>query len=122
MGINWFFKTPEREKQFLYQDVPYSYALPLIVVHQNNSDIHALNDLPEKKLTPMAPSGGLYSILSQYNNSHSPKIDIDTIQEPSNGDNLKMVSNARRDAMILNGTLIMQFKNRLMLTSKLVAS
>lgn len=122
MGINWFFKTPEREKQFLYQDVPYSYALPLIVVHQNNSDIHALNDLPEKKLTPMAPSGGLYSILSQYNNSHSQKIDIDTIQEPSNGDNLKMVSNARRDAMILNGTLIMQFKNRLMLTSKLVAS
>ncbi|MBA1353571.1 amino acid ABC transporter substrate-binding protein [Staphylococcus cohnii] len=102
MGINWFFKTPEREKQFLYQDVPYSYALPLIVVHQNNSDIHTLNDLPEKKLTPMAPSGGLYSILSQYNNTHSPKIDIDTIQEPSNGDNLKMVSNARRDAMILN--------------------
>lgn len=102
MGINWFFKTPEREKQFLYQDVPYSYALPLIVVHKNNSDIHSLNDLPDKKLTPMAPSGGLYSILSQYNNSHSPKIDIDTIQEPSNGDNLKMVSNNRRDAMILN--------------------
>lgn len=102
MGINWFFKTPEREKQFLYQDVPYSYALPLIVVHRNNSDIHSLNDLPDKKLTPMAPSGGLYSILSQYNNSHSQKIDIDTIQEPSNGDNLKMVSNNRRDAMILN--------------------
>ena len=48
MGINWFFKTPEREKQFLYQDVPYSYALPLIVVHQNNSEIHSLNDLTEK--------------------------------------------------------------------------
>ena len=48
MGINWFFKTPEREKQFLYQDVPYSYALPLIVVHKNNSDIHSLNDLPDK--------------------------------------------------------------------------
>lgn len=102
MGINWFFKTPEREQQFLYQDVPYSYALPLIVVNKNNADIHSLNDLPGKKLTPMAPSGGLYSILSQYNKSHTSKINIDTIQEPSNGDNLKMVSDARRDAIFLN--------------------
>src|SRR5699024_3703536 len=80
MGINWFFKTPEREKQFLYQDVPYSYTLPLIVVHQNNSDIYSFNNLPVIKLTTMAPIGVLYSILSQYNNSHTQKIDIDTIQ------------------------------------------
>lgn len=84
MGINWFFKTPEREKQFLYQDVPYSYALPLLVVNNGNNDIHSLQDLPGKKITPMAPSGGLYSILTQFNKDHSPKIDINTIQEPSN--------------------------------------
>ncbi|OIX92421.1 amino acid ABC transporter substrate-binding protein [Staphylococcus equorum] len=102
MGINWFFKTPEREKQFLYQDVPYSYALPLLVVNNGNNDIHSLQDLPGKKITPMAPSGGLYSILTQFNKDHSPKIDINTLQEPSNGDNLKMVSQGRRDAMFLN--------------------
>ncbi len=102
MGINWFFKTPEREKQFLYQDVPYSYALPLLVVNNGNNGIHSLQDLPGKKITPMAPSGGLYSILTQFNKDHSPKIDINTIQEPSNGDNLKMVSQGRRDAMFLN--------------------
>ncbi|WP_202809201.1 amino acid ABC transporter substrate-binding protein [Staphylococcus equorum] len=102
MGINWFFKTPEREKQFLYQDVPYSYALPLLVVNNGNNDIHSLQDLPGKKITPMAPSGGLYSILTQFNKDHSPKIDINTIQEPSNEDNLKMVSQGRRDAMFLN--------------------
>lgn len=102
MGINWFFKTPEREKQFLYQDVPYSYALPLLVVNNGNNDIHSLQDLSGKKITPMAPSGGLYSILTQFNKDHSPKIDINTIQEPSNGDNLKMVSQGRRDAMFLN--------------------
>ncbi|HLR19178.1 MAG TPA: amino acid ABC transporter substrate-binding protein [Staphylococcus sp.] len=102
MGINWFFKTPEREKQFLYQDVPYSYALPLLVVNKSNNDIHSLEDLPGKKLTPMAPSGGLYSILTQFNKNSSSKIDINTIQAPSNGDNLKMVSQGRRDAMFLN--------------------
>lgn len=102
MGINWFFKTPEREKQFLYQDVPYSYALPLLVVNKNEQKIHTLDDLPGKHLTPMAPSGGLFSILTQYNKVHKKQIDIDTIQEPSNGDNLKMVSQQRRDAMFLN--------------------
>ncbi|MCD8844831.1 amino acid ABC transporter substrate-binding protein [Staphylococcus gallinarum] len=102
MGINWFFKTPEREKQFLYQDEPYSYALPLLVVNKDNNNIHSLDDLPGKRLTPMAPSGGLFSILTQYNKSHQKQIDIDTIQEPSNGDNLKMVSQQRRDAMFLN--------------------
>lgn len=102
MGVNWFFKTPEREKQFLYQDVPYSYALPMLAVHKNNQDIHSLDDLPGQRLTPMAPSGGLFSILSQYNKKHDPPITIDTIQEPSNGDNLKMVGQGRRDAMFLN--------------------
>lgn len=102
MAVNWFFKTPEREKQFLYQDEPYSYALPMLAVNEHNNDIHELSDLPGKRLTPMAPSGGLYSILSQYNKTHDPKISIDKIQEPSNGDNLKMLSQNRRDAMIIN--------------------
>ncbi|MFU0768497.1 amino acid ABC transporter substrate-binding protein [Staphylococcus pasteuri] len=102
MGINWFFKTPEREKQFLYQDIPYSYALPMLAVNKNNHDIHQLSDLTNKRLTPMAPSGGLFSILKQYNKSHKEPINIDTIQAPSNGDNLKMVGNHRRDAMFLN--------------------
>ena len=102
MGINWFFKTPEREKQFLYQDVPYSYALPMLAVHKSTNDIHNLSDLPGKSLTPMAPSGGLFSILSQYNKQHNQKIDIKTIQEPSNGDSLKSVSQQRRDVMFLN--------------------
>ncbi|MCU5745197.1 amino acid ABC transporter substrate-binding protein [Staphylococcus sp. SQ8-PEA] len=102
MGINWFFKTPEREKKFLYQDEPYSYALPMLAVNKNNNDIRALKDLPGKKLTPMAPSGGLFSILSEYNKTHHPQVQIDKIQEPSNGDNLKMVGQNRRDAMLIN--------------------
>ncbi|MGQ3339165.1 amino acid ABC transporter substrate-binding protein, partial [Staphylococcus aureus] len=63
---------------------------------------HHLDDLPGKNITPMAPSGGLYSILSEYNKNHTDKIQVNTIQEPSNGDNLKMVSQQRRDAMLLN--------------------
>lgn len=102
MAVNWFFKTPEREQQFLYQNVPYSYALPMLAVNKSENNIHRLEDLPGKRLTPMAPSGGLFSILSQYNKSHDQKIKIDKIQTPSNGDNLKMVGQQRRDAMFIN--------------------
>ncbi|MBI5974361.1 transporter substrate-binding domain-containing protein [Staphylococcus canis] len=102
MGINWFFKTPEREKKFLYQDEPYSYSLTMLAVHRQNQDIHQLDDLVDKKLTPMAPSGGLFSILSQYNKTHDPSIPLDIIQNPSNGDHLKMVGQQRRDAMFIN--------------------
>ncbi|MGV3043183.1 transporter substrate-binding domain-containing protein [Staphylococcus rostri] len=102
MAINWFFKTPEREKKFLYQDEPYSYSLTMLAVHKDNNSIHGLDDMTTHRLTPMAPSGGLYSILSRYNESHDEQIDIDTIHSPSNGDNLKMISQGRRDAMFIN--------------------
>lgn len=102
MAINWFFKTPEREEKFLYQNEPYSYSLTMLTVHKDNNTIHSLDDMTNHRLTPMAPSGGLYSILSRYNESHDAQIDIDTIHSPSNGDNLKMVSQGRRDAMFIN--------------------
>ncbi|SUM34515.1 amino acid ABC transporter substrate-binding protein [Staphylococcus gallinarum] len=60
-------KTPEHEKNnFSIKMKPYSYALPLLVVNKDNNNIHSLDDLPGKRLTPMAPSGGLFSILTQY--------------------------------------------------------
>ncbi|QLK86996.1 transporter substrate-binding domain-containing protein [Staphylococcus sp. 17KM0847] len=102
MGINWFFKTPEREKKFLYQDEPYSYSLTMLAVHKDNNTIHGLDDMTTRRLTPMAPSGGLYSILSRYNDTHDQKIPIDTIHSPSNGDNLEMIDQKRRDAMFIN--------------------
>ncbi|HCN60801.1 MULTISPECIES: transporter substrate-binding domain-containing protein [Mammaliicoccus] len=104
MGINWFFKTPEREEKFLYQKEPYVYSLTTLIVHNDTNDIETLDDLHNKRLTPMAPSGGLYSILSGYNKSHKQQIDIDEIQKVSNGENFKMIESKRRDAMFLNLT------------------
>lgn len=104
MGINWFFKTPEREQKFLYQKEPYVYSLTTLIVHNDTHDIESLDDLHNKRLTPMAPSGGLYSILTGYNKSHKQPIDIDEIHKVSNGENFKMIESKRRDAMFLNLT------------------
>lgn len=104
MGINWFFKTPEREQKFLYQKEPYVYSLTTLIVHNDTNDIETLDDLQHKSLTPMSPSGGLYSILTSYNKTHKNQIDIDEIHKVSNGENFKMIESKRRDAMFLNLT------------------
>lgn len=104
MGINWFFKTPEREEKFLYQQEPYVYSVTSLIVHNDTNDIEGLDDLTNKRLTPMAPSGGLYSILTEYNKTHKQQIDIDEIHKVSNGENFKMIDSKRRDAMFLNLT------------------
>ncbi|MCD8884316.1 transporter substrate-binding domain-containing protein [Mammaliicoccus sciuri] len=104
MGINWFFKTPEREQKFLYQKEPYVYSLTTLIVHNDTNDIETLDDLQHKSLTPMSPSGGLYSILTSYNKTHKNQIDIDEIHKVSNGENFKMIEYKRRDAMFLNLT------------------
>ncbi|MCD8795195.1 transporter substrate-binding domain-containing protein [Mammaliicoccus sciuri] len=104
MGINWFFKTPEREQKFLYQKEPYVYSLTTLIVHNDTNDIETLDDLQDKRLTPMSPSGGLYSILTGYNKTHNNQIDIDEIHKVSNGENFKMIESKRRDAMFLNLT------------------
>ena len=104
MGINWFFKTPEREQKFLYQKEPYVYSLTTLIVHNDTNDIETLDDLQHKSLTPMSPSGGLYSILTGYNKTHKNQIGIDEIHKVSNGENFKMIESKRRDAMFLNLT------------------
>lgn len=104
MGINWFFKTPEREQKFLYQKEPYVYSLTTLIVHNDTNDIETLDDLQHKRMTPMSPSGGLYSILTGYNKTHNNQIDIDEIHKVSNGENFKMIESKRRDAMFLNLT------------------
>lgn len=104
MGINWFFKTPEREQKFLYQKETYVYSLTTLIVHNDTNDIETLDDLQHKRLTPMSPSGGLYSILTGYNKTHNNQIDIDEIHKVSNGENFKMIESKRRDAMFLNLT------------------
>lgn len=51
----------------------------------------------------MAPSGGLRTILNNYN-EQNPKtaVEIETIDQPSNADNLKGLADGKYDAVFLN--------------------
>ena len=102
-AINWFFKNPEREEKFLYGDPEYGYSMTALIVHEDTTDIQSFEDLQGKKLAPMAPSGGLRTILNSYNEKNPDKaVEIDTIENPSNADNLKGLAEGRYDAVFLN--------------------
>ena len=102
-AINWFFKNPEREEKFLYGDPEYGYSMTALIVQEDTTDIQSFEDLQGKKLAPMAPSGGLRTILNNYNEKNPDKaVEIDTIEHPSNADNLKGLAEGRYDAVFLN--------------------
>lgn len=118
-AINWFFKNPEREKKFLYPEHEYGYSLTALVVHKNRNDIRTLEDMVGKKLAPMAPSGGLRTIMNGYNVKNPDKqIEIETIEFPSNADNLKGVAEGRYDAVFINVTTFNEIQKELNLDLK----
>lgn len=104
-AINWFFKNPEREQKFLYPELEFGYSLTSLVTKKSRDDINTLEDMVGKKLTPMAPSGGLRTILNSYNKENPDKaLKIESIEFPSNADNLKRVAEGKADAMFINVT------------------
>ncbi|MDM5298849.1 amino acid ABC transporter substrate-binding protein [Bacillus pumilus] len=102
MAANWFFSNPEREKRFLYPKVPYGYSMTGLIVNESNQDIQSLDDMTSKKLAPVSPSGGLRSILNEYNEENNSPIQLTTIESPSNELNLKRVESGRSDAAFMN--------------------
>lgn len=104
MAINWFFSNPEREEKFLYPETPYGYSVTGLIVHENNHDIQSLDDMTDKELAPVSASGGLRSILNEYNKNNNPAISLITVDQPSNENNLQRVESGRSDATFLNIT------------------
>ena len=102
-AINWFFKNPEREEKFLYGNPEYGYSMTALITREDTNDIRTFEDMKDKKLAPMAPSGGLRTILNSYNDKNPDKaVEIDTIEQPSNADNLKGLEEGKYDAVFLN--------------------
>lgn len=102
-AINWFFKNPEREEKFLFGEPEYGYSMTALITHEDTNDIKAFEDMQGKRLAPMAPSGGLRTILNSYNEQNpDTAVEIETIEQPSNANNLKGLAEGKYDAVFLN--------------------
>lgn len=119
-AINWFFKNPEREEKFLYPEQEFGYSLTALIVHKDTNDIKSLEDMVDKKLAPMGASGGLRTILNSYNKQNpDQQVEIDTIEHPSNADNMNRVAEGKSDAVFLNKTTFDAIQEDLQLPLKI---
>ncbi|GHU07738.1 amino acid ABC transporter substrate-binding protein [Spirochaetia bacterium] len=100
------FRTPEREAKYLLPRNISGASVIYIYVHENNTTIQSLDDLVGKNLAPSSPNGGIYNLLTAYNNAHpSAQITITTADGVSLADRFTSVSNGQYDAIVLPNNL-----------------
>lgn len=118
-AINWFFKNPEREEKFLYPEHEFGYSLTSLVTKKDRDDIKTLDDMVGKKFPPVSPSGGLRAILNAYNDNHPDNpLTLESMDSPSNAENLKLVDKGKADAMFINVTTFNEIQKELDLDLK----
>lgn len=118
-AINWFFKNPEREEKFLYPQHEYGYSLTGLVTQKNRNDIKTLDDMVGKKFPPVSATGGLRAILNTYNKQHPERpLKLDSMDNPSTAENLKLVDNKKADAIFINLTTFKEVQKQLNLDLK----
>lgn len=64
------FKTAEREKKYLFPSENTGVSTIEIYKRSDDKDIQTLDDLVGKKLSPVTANGGIYNLLTTYNNKH----------------------------------------------------
>jgi ABC-type amino acid transport substrate-binding protein len=100
------YKTPEREAKYLVSGEPNGASLINIYVHEDNNTIHSLDDLVGKNLVPSTPNGGIFNLLTRYNEQHpGAPITITTGEGISMADRFKSVDTRQYDAIVLPNNL-----------------
>jgi len=119
-AANFYYRTADREAKYLFGDVEYGYSLNGIIVKEDRDDIHSLDDLQGKTLTPLSPSMGLRSFVVDYNEQHAdnPIIyeDIDAITE---AEAMQWVAEGKYDAFLTNKTVFENVNKELNLPLKI---
>lgn len=100
------YKTPEREEKYLIPNAINGVSLINIYVNEEDDSIKGLQDLVGKKLVPSTPNGGIYNLLTAYNQENPDKqITITTGEGVSVADRFLSVSNKEYDALVLPNNL-----------------
>ncbi|MFD0677043.1 MULTISPECIES: transporter substrate-binding domain-containing protein [unclassified Paenibacillus] len=121
-AANFYYRNPEREAKYLFGNVEYGYSLNSLIVKNDRNDIHSLDDMRGKKLTPMSPSTGLRTVVADYNkkNAGNPIIaeDIDAVTD---AESVQWVASGKYDAFLTNTTVFDNVNKQLKLPLKIAA-
>ncbi len=100
------YRTPEREEKYLLPDAISGVSTIKIFVNGDNDDIRTLDDLVGKKVSPPSPNGGIYNLLTEYNEEHpDAKIDFETADGAAIADRFTDISNGTYEALVIPDNL-----------------
>ena len=101
------FRSEAREEKYLIPEESNGASLMRVYSNKNNANIDSFEDLVGKKLFPSSPSGGVFNLLTEYNEKHpDQKIDITTSDQGfAVVDRLREVESGKYDALVLPSNL-----------------
>jgi L-cystine transport system substrate-binding protein len=100
------YKTPEREEKYLFPDEINGVSLINIYVSEDDTSIASLDDLVGKNVVPSSPNGGIYNLLTTYNQEHrDAQITVNTAEGASLADRFLSVDSGEYDAIVLPNNL-----------------
>lgn len=96
------FKTDEREKKYLFPAENTGVSTIEIYKRGDDDDIQTLDDLVDKKISPVTANGGIYNLLTTYNNQNKEnQINIPLGESGELAQRYKGLSDGKYDAVVM---------------------
>lgn len=100
------YATEARKEKFLFPEQPESASVIKLFVNGDNEDIKTLDDLVGKKIAPPSPNGGIYNLLTKYNEEHpDAQLEFGTREGKEVAEIFQEVSDGTYDALVLPDNL-----------------
>lgn len=101
------FRSEAREEKYLIPEESNGASLMRVYSNKNNATIDSFEDLIGKKLFPSSPSGGVFNLLTEYNEDNPDHpIEIKTSDQGfAVVDRLREVESGKYDALVLPSNL-----------------
>ncbi len=100
------YATDSRKEKYLFPDQPESASVIKLFVNGDNTDIHSLDDLAGKKISPPSPNGGIYNLLTTYNEEHPDnQLEFGTREGKELAEVFREISDGTYDALVIPDNL-----------------
>ncbi len=100
------YATDSRKEKYLFPEQPESASVIKLFVNGDNTDIHSLDDLVGKKISPPAPNGGIYNLLTTYNEEHpDAQLEFGTREGKELVEVFQEISDGTYDALVIPDNL-----------------
>jgi L-cystine transport system substrate-binding protein len=96
------YQTEERLEYYAFPEESTGASIIRIYVHESNDDIQSLDDLVGKNVAPVTPNGGIFNLLTSYNEENPDnQIEINLGESGDHAQRLQSIHDQQYDALVI---------------------